>query len=447
MRFHSFEEMLTYYARLSPDRPAFLTEGGETPVRVSYGFFLRDVADRAKELEATGKTCLGIFCDGTYDNIVEVFAAVKAGLQTVLLNENASPDQVTAADTDCLWGDEELTAEYSTALTKGPEKRTGNVLFFTSGTTSKTKAVTLTEESLCASAYNGGALLPLSPDDVLMCMLPLDHVFGFVCGVLWGLSCGATVALGRGPRHYFDDMAYFRPTALSAVPMLAGFLLQKRLLNPELKLVLIGAGECPPAIPSALRQMGVRVSCGYGLTETSSGVALSLGEDTNLMTVCPDDRIMIAEDGEILIENNACMMRGYYKNDKDTAAALKDGVLHTGDLGSLDREGRLRILGRKKEMLVLSDGTKVFLPEYEQTLRAALGDRDFAVIGIEGSVALVISGDETEKDAVNALLQEALRTVPLGQRPKMILFVPYPLPRTATGKIKRWELQQKVGKR
>ena len=95
---------------------------------------------------------------------------------------------------------------------------------------------------------------------------------------------------------------------------------------------------------------------------------------------------------------------------------------------------------------MLSDGTKLFLPEYEQTVRAALGDRDFAVIGVDGSVVLVIHGSDAEKDGVNALLQEALRNVPLGHRPKQILFVPYPLPRTATGKIKRWELQQKVGK-
>ncbi|MBQ6118290.1 MAG: AMP-binding protein, partial [Clostridia bacterium] len=192
--------------------------------------------------------------------------------------------------------------------------------------------------------------------------------------------------------------------------------------------------------------MGMRVSCGYGLTETSSGVALSLGEDTGLMTVCPDYRVAIAEDGEILIENRTCMMRGYYKNDDATAAVLKDGVLRTGDLGRLDENGLLRVTGRKKEMLALADGTKIILPEYEQTIRAALPDRDFAVIGMEGTVVLVIHGGEAEKDAVNALLQEALRTVPLGQRPRQILFVPYPLPRTATGKIKRWELQQKVGK-
>lgn len=446
MRFFTFREMLSHYARRAPDAAAFLKEGANGPEAVSYRAFLADVTARAEALLQSGTTCLGVLCDGGYECVTEIFAAAQAGLQMALLNENATPEQVTATDADALWGDCDLKEELAPALTDGPKEKTGNILFFTSGTTSKTKAVALTEESLCASAFNGGALLPLSPADILMCMLPLDHVFGFVCGVLWGLSCGACVALGRGPRHYFDDLGYFHPTALSAVPMLIGFLLQKKLLNPELQLVLIGAGECPPAIPAALRRMGMRVSCGYGLTETSSGVALSLGEDTGLMTVCPDYRVAIAEDGEILIENRTCMMRGYYQNEEATAAVLKDGVLRTGDLGRLDENGLLRVTGRKKEMLALADGTKIFLPEYEQTIRAALPDRDFAVIGMEGTAVLVIHGGEAEKDAVNALLQEALRTVPLGQRPRQILFVPYPLPRTATGKIKRWELQQKVGK-
>ena len=446
MRFHSFEEMLTYYANLTPDKTAFLTEGSETAAQVSYGRLLRDVKERAQSLKTTGKTCLGVLCDGSYDNIVTVFAAVQAGMQVVLLNENAAPEQVTAADVDSLWGDEDLIEELSPALTKGLPQRAGNILFFSSGTTSKTKAVTLTEESLCASAWNGGALLPLSPGDVLMCMLPLDHVFGFVCGVLWGLSCGAAVALGRGPRHYFDDLAYYHPTALSAVPMLLGFLLQKQLLNGELKLVLIGAGDCPPELPAILKKQGRRVSFGYGLTETSSGVALSLGDDPYAMTVCPDFAVTIAPDGEILIQNKTCMMQGYYRNTDATAAVLQGGVLSTGDLGYLDKTGLLHVTGRKKEILVLADGTKGFLPEYERDLRRVLPDRDFAVIALNGAPALVLRGEEAERGAIEALTEPVMRRLPMGRRLKQTLLVSYPLPRTATGKIKRWELQQKVGK-
>ena len=446
MRFHGFQEMIAFYADRSPDAPAFLTGGTESPRAVTYREFLTDVDARAEALRQTGKTCLGALCDGSYECVTEIFAAVEAGLQLVLLNENATPEQVSLTDVDLLWGDEDLKEELSPALTDGVADGVGKVLFFTSGTTAKTKAVVLTEQSLCASAYNGGALLPLSPDDILMCMLPLDHVFGFVCGVLWGLSCGACVALGRGPRHYFDDLTYYKPSALSAVPMLLGFLLQKNLLDPELKLVLIGAGDCPPAIPAALQAQGRRVCFGYGLTETSSGVALSLGDDPYAMTVCPDDEITLAEDGEILIKNETCMMRGYYKDKEATAAVLRNGVLSTGDLGRFDENGLLHVIGRKKEILVLADGTKIFLPEYEQALRAALPDRDFAVIALDGAPVLVISGDGADTSCVETAVGGVMKDLPLGRRVKSIQFVPYPLPRTATGKIKRWELQQKVGK-
>ena len=303
----------------------------------------------------------------------------------------------------------------------------------------------LTEQSLCSSAWNGSAKLPLTPEDRLLCLLPLGHVFGFVCGLLWGLSCGAAVALGRGPRHYADDCAFFRPTAVSVVPLLLGFLLQQRLLNTELRLILVGAGDCPKRLLDAAGAMGVRVCFGYGLTETSSGVAISVSGDPFAMEVCPDDTITLAEDGEILIEAPTCMMQGYYKRPEDTAAVLSGGVLHSGDLGLFDEDGKLHITGRKKEMLVLPDGTKLFLPEYEAAIAQALGHTELAVVLLDGKPALVYSGEGEEKH-----LQQRLRALmaerPRGQQLSRILITDHPLPRTATGKIKRWEIQQEMEK-
>ncbi|MBR3554195.1 MAG: acyl--CoA ligase [Clostridia bacterium] len=444
MRFSSFEEMLRHYAQSTPDAPAIRYAADGKVQALSFAAFYDAVRSRAADLRAAGKTSLGVLCDGSLDCVTEIFAAVQAGLQLVLLNENAGPEHLARTDVDALWGDAALTEELAGALTAGVTDGKGRILFFTSGTTAKMKAVALTEQSLCSSAYNGGALLPLQPGDVLLCMLPLDHVFGFVCGLLWGLSCGACVALGRGARHYFDDCAFFQPTALSAVPLLIGFLLQKNLLNPELRLVLIGAGDCSQKITTALQMKGLRVSFGYGLTETSSGVALSLGDDPYAMTVCPDDKVTIADDGEILIEAPTCCMTGYYKDQPATDAVLKNGVLHTGDLGRIDAHGLLHIEGRKKEILVLADGTKLFLPEYEFSISAALSGRDFAVVEDHGMPLLVVHGDESERGTVTAQLEPLMKHLPLGRRLRAIQFVCDPLPRTATGKIKRWELQQKV---
>ena len=445
MRFQGLYHMLSFYASESGDRTALIYEAVGEKVRLSYFELFDLVQRRANDLRASGKTSLGILCDGSFDCVLTIMASIVSGMQTVLLDEN-TPDAllkgyIAYTDIDCLWSsDEEFTGEFSPYLTGGV-KSGGRVLFFTSGTTSRSKAVVLTDESLMSSAYNGGSLLPLSEDDVLLCQLPLNHVFGFVCGLLWGLSCGAAVALGRGARHYIDDCAFFAPTAISVVPLLLGFLLKYNALNEGLRLVLIGAGDCPPRLITACASIGLRVSFGYGLTETSSGVALSLGADPYAMTVCPDDEVMIAEDGEILISAPTCVMEGYYKMQDATRDVLSGGLLRTGDLGFIDGEGLLHVTGRKKEILVLSDGTKIFLPEYEGELGAVLPGRDFAVAEKDGAPYLVIAGESSERAAILEAVRPVMALRPRGQQIKDVIFTPHPLPRTATGKIKRWELQ------
>ena len=443
-RFQSFEELLTFWATESPDSPALRYEDGI----LTFSELLERVQERAAELKSTGKSCLGMLSDGSLDCMVEIFAANLAGLQLVMLDQSA-PEAllrglIAYTDVDILWGDEELCEELSPNLTHGVADGRGKILFFTSGTTERSKAVVLTDHSLCQSAWNGGAKLPLQPEDNLLCLLPLGHVFGFVCGVLWGLSCGACVSLGRGARHYIDDFAHYRPTAVSVVPMLLGFVLKQNCLNEELRLILVGAGDCPPQLQQAVAARGIRLSFGYGLTETSSGVAISVGGDPYAMEVCPDDTITIAEDGEILIAAPTCMMQGYYKWPQYTDEVLRHGILSTGDLGRFDEEGKLHITGRKKDMLVLNDGTKIFLPEYEAGLMQALGHTELAVVLRGGRPVLVYSG-EAERKALQERLIPLMATLPRGQQLGDVIVTEEPLPRTASGKIKRWELQQKVG--
>ena len=118
-------------------------------------------------------------------------------------------------------------------------------------------------------------------------------------------------------------------------------------------------------------------------------------------------------------------------------------MLYSGDLGRFDEEGKLHITGRKKDMLVLPDGTKLFLPEYEGELMQALGHTELAVILLGSRPVLVYSGQAEEK-ALAEKLRPLMAGRPRGQQLARILIVDSPLPRTATGKIKRWELQQKM---
>ena len=445
MRFTSFHEMLSHYAERTPDAPALRYEEGGLCRAMSYAQLVQAVDERSEALRAGGKTCLGVFADGSRACVVEIFAAVKAGLQVVLLDRHVPVPLLRGllpyTDVDCLWGSPEICEELRYNLTAGVRKGAGRLLFFTSGATGRSKAVILTEKSLCASAYNGSTLLPLLPEDTLLCVLPLSHVFGFVCGFLWALSCGACVALGHGAERAAGDCALFRPTVVTLVPLLLGFLLRHNLPGEETRLLLIGAGECSEALLEAAQARGVRVCFGYGLTETSSGVALSLGgDDPYAMTVCPDDEITIAPDGEILVKVRSCMMKGYYKCPEDTSAVLSGGVLRTGDLGRFDERGRLHVTGRKKDVLVLSDGSKLVLPEAEMELGELLGTTELALTLESGAVTLAIYGDARDDAAIFDAIEPYQGARPRAQHVAAITRRPEPLPRTATGKIRRWEL-------
>lgn len=447
MRYQNFADMLITISKEVPERPVFFYDDHGLKNITWEGFHFA-VQAKETELKLTHKTCLGILCENSLACMIELFAANMIGMQIVMLDPVVPAPllikQIQETDVDMLWGNDLRRKELAPFLTTGCTEGKGKILFFTSGTTNSAKAVVLTDASLMQSAWNGGDLLPLENNDILLDVLPLHHVFGFVCGLLWGMTAKASIALGRGPRHYLDDCSFYHPTAVSLVPMLLGFLLKHDLLNPELRLVLVGAGGCPPELLEGVTQKGIRVSFGYGLTETSSGVALSLGKDPMAMTVCRDDTITLADDGEILIQAPTCMMQGYYKDQKDTDAVIKDGILHTGDLGRFDEHHLLYITGRKKEMLVLLDGTKIFLPEYESPIKKLLGTDEAAVVLQHDVPVLAIDELRETEDKVKAKLNDLMKTLPRGHQLSAIIPLHHPLPRTAAGKVKYWEIQKEI---
>jgi len=451
-KFENLTEMMERQARDFGDRPAFLYQSVELSEdhsvetkkkTVSFRKFQEDVDGRRRELKRRfpGTGTEGIITDGSYGCIVEIFAANAAGFTVVMLEPTKDAAvmkaRIDGTDVSLLWtlGSAMRIRE---DISAGVPDR---FLFFTSGTTESAKAVILTGTSLAASADNGSDRLPLSPEDRLLSLLPLCHVFGFVCGLLWPFSCGACTALGRGRRHITDDFDYYRPTAVSLVPVLFHFLLSRRIFNEELRIMLIGAGGCQKEDIRSAQEAGFLVSFGYGLTETSSGIAISTSGDPFAMDVCMDDMVSIAEDGEILVEAPTCMMQGYFRDRAGTAAVLKNGVLHTGDLGYLDENGRLHITGRKKDMLVLKDGTKIFLPEYEARIAGALRGLDFACAGDEDGVVLYYDGDRTEEETEKAI-RDLMDHFPIGRQVRRIVRCKGPLPRNAAGKVVRRKLQE-----
>ena len=192
-RYSTFLQLIEELSGQNPDAPIFMKASWNQVTPVFRSAFLNMVCEKADALRQTGKKCLGVVCDGGLDCIVSIFASAAAGMQTVLLDA-ASPDeilqaQIRATDVDLLWLPEDLEGDVEVTLTDGPGQDmavssgadpSARLLFFTSGTTAMSKAVILTEQSLLSSTWNGGSMLALSQEDILLCVLPLNHVFGFV---------------------------------------------------------------------------------------------------------------------------------------------------------------------------------------------------------------------------------------------------------------------------
>ena len=451
MKFESFKQLLSHGAEKHGANVALRYDNDGSICDITYAELYDGVCRRAQEMAEFKENCIGILQAPSAKWIIDTFACVIAGKQTVLLDAMADAATlqkcVLATDVETILTDG-VTAPYKNALKTCPQSvkkadGEGDILFFTSGTTESSKAVVLTSKSLCASAWNGQEKCPCNQNDNLLCVLPLTHVFGFVCAMLWPLSQGACISLTRGMRYIPFDAKYFNPTIISVVPSILKFMVGFNALNDGLRMILVGAGPANEQILQAVKAKGIEVRFGYGLTETSSGVAISCGENPFAMSVCPDDKITLAEDGEILINCPECIMKGYYKNQSATDAVLQGGIFHSGDLGKFDEDGNLYITGRKKDILVLENGTKIYLAEWETDLRKALGIDDIALNMKDGCVTLFV-GDkdgDIDKNLVREKVSAFNKTKSFDQQIADVCVLPHALEKTATGKIKRWALK------
>ena len=451
---------------------------GDDHKSISYSKLADMIRNAEIEIRLSGIRSELIVTDHEPATLIRIFACVISGCDVILIDEN-TPDETlfalarTAGAESIYASDPDLQEELCEACGCAPRwyqagdenTHEGRLIFFTSGTTGSSKAVVLTSESLLCSSFSGQAMLPCGPGDIILSLLPFSHVFGFVCTMLWGLTYGATIALGRGTRYLLSDCEFFKPTILPVVPSLLKMLMQQHVLPASLKVLLVGAAPLDAVSVKALQNVGMKVYLGYGLTETSSGIAITQDQkDPFALYPCPGADIRIEPDGEISVAT-PCMMQGYLdfsetvredagsdeaENNDNSAYVLghpiipvEGGRLYTGDLGSLDTRGALCLTGRKKDMLVLPDGTKIFCPEYEEELSGLIGLSDLTVILKQDRPFLVIgdSGGNVPEN-IDSLLAEFNEKRAMGLRICGVLSYGKPLPRTATGKIRRWEIEK-----
>jgi long-chain acyl-CoA synthetase len=259
-------------------------------------------------------------------------------------------------------------------------------LMYTSGTTGTPKGVMLTHHNVVSNSLACLEAQDHRPNDVVLGWLPFTHIYARTCDQYVGIAAGVVLALAECAETLVDNLAEVAPTHMSAVPRFYEKVLSavagpdaqasarrlKRLFGPRMDWMSSGGAPLPLAFARAFDEAGLLVLQGYGLTESSPVISFNTKAHNKLGTVgrpVPGVEVKIADDGEVLTRGPH-VMKGYWKDERATAEAIRDGWLYTGDLGSLDADGFLSITGRKKELLVMSNGKKVVPSHLEGLLLA-----------------------------------------------------------------------------
>ena len=276
---------------------------------------------------------------------------------------------------------------------------------FTSGTTGAPKGATLSHRNLLHNAMSAAAGMRLGPGDKLCIPVPLYHCFGMVLGVLVCLTSGAAMVL---PGEAFDPGLVLRTvetercTALHGVPtMFLGVLDHPDFATFDLSSLRTGiaAGAlCPaPMMRRMIDDMNlVDITIGYGMTETSP-LSTQTSPDADLETRTETVGTMIPHfEGRVIDQNGKLVplgtageycsrgpgvMLGYWNQPEATAASIRDGWMHSGDLATMDEQGRIRIVGRIKDMIIRG-GENIYPAEVEAFLITHPAVADAAVFGI-----------------------------------------------------------------
>ena len=290
-------------------------------------------------------------------------------------------------------------------------------LLFTSGTTGVSKGVMLSHRNICFNLSEMCQMLYIDDKDVFLSVLPIHHAYECTCGFLCQVYRGSTVAFSEGLRHITRNMQEVHPTMILCVPLLLETMYNKVWANirkqgmegkvkaaikmtnaipsaklrlaakkkifaqihksfgGKLRIMISGGAAVDPKIMQGLRDLGIAAYQGYGLTECAPLAALNRDtfyNDGSAGMATPNALLDIYDvqgdgTGEIRYKGDNIML-GYYKQPEMTAEVIRDGWFYTGDLGYLDKDGFLFITGRKKNVIVTSNGKNIFPEELETYL-------------------------------------------------------------------------------
>ncbi len=341
------------------------------------------------------------------------------------------------------------------------------VLLYTSGTTGNPKGVTLTHRNFHFQSLTVvPSMVPFTPDDIVVGVLPLYHVYGLSNGLIATLMFGASFALvpQYSPQALLDAVADYKATIMPAIPSMYQHLLTIARARPAkmpktLRYCVSGGAPLPLNVLREFTTVfGAEISEGYGLTETASSVSCNVsGEGYKEgsigkaaagveMAVLNDEgsELERGEVGEIVIRSET-VSPGYWNNEEATKAQFQDdGWFRTGDLGYQDEDGVFFITDRKKD-LIIRGGFNISPREVEEVIMQHPKVQEAAVIAAkdkrgEDTVKAFIVTKDGEEVTEREIADHCTDTMAPYKRPRVIEFVDV-LPKSATGKVLRTELR------
>lgn len=495
--------LLDHYARTMPAAPALLgpgrpalTYGGLNDRIRHLGRALRGLgigpadriavalprgADSALALIAVASSCacVPVNPDLTADELQRYFSELKLTALVTRADMNSPSRDVAKvlniAVIDFMPGPkDDLAGCEFVGPTVAPANRSGAsradddaFILLTSGTAARPKMVPLTQRNVCLSAHNAGRVLSLGPHDRLLNVLPLFHAHGLISGLLTALAAGSSVICTDGfdAASFFGWMRELQPTWYTAVPTIHRALLTAAEANPDrvrsssLRVIRSASASLAPGILNGLEAtFGVPVLETYGMTEAASQIAANPFELRKVGSVGraagPEIAIMdetgralaSGERGEIMLRGPN-MSRGYYNDEAATQAAFRDGWFRTGDLGYLDADGYLFIVGRIKDVINRA-GQKISPLEVEEVLLSHPAVLEAGVFAVphpklgENVAAVVVLRPNSEATS-DQLRQFARKRLAAYKVPSLIRSVAA-LPKGASGKVKRNALAELI---
>ena len=412
------------------------------------------------------------------------------------------------------WISAGFTADFAT---KKPEIAADDnaLLIYTSGTTGKPKGVPLTHGNIIAELTGIDEVLKFTPNERILSLLPLFHAYLQIVNLWVATTVGCEVGYLKelSPAELGSAMKEFKPTILTTVPRL-WYLFHKKIFDAveakpkmvqrlfrtmlaangtardsfgvnlgkkffgqvhesfggELRIAISAGSRFDEDVATDFHRLGFTILQGYGLTETSGAATATFETDNRVGSVGKPMRgteIKINEPdkegvGEVLIRGGV-VFKGYYHNEAATAEAFtEDGWFRSGDLGKLDKDGHLYIVGRAKDVIVLPSGKNVHpedlevhylkTPLVEELAIVGIKDESEQRAGAEKLAAVVVpdfeylkfSNISNSKEAIRFALDDLGRELPEYQRVRDYIIRVEPLPRTATRKIKRFELKKAI---